>query len=95
MGQVKAFTSEIQRDKVRFPQIQASIRKYGYQAVANMAGLRAYQTVWKYYHQRPVLPHSEKKILEGLKKLMKGDIPAKELVKDIINIRIKEGEEAA
>lgn len=92
MGQVKAFQSEVQRDKVHFPKIQETIRKFGYPAVADMAGLKSYQTVWKYYHQKPILPQSERKILEGLKKLMKGDGLAKELAKDIINIKTKEQE---
>lgn len=95
MGRTKGFTSDVQKDKVRFPLIQVSIRKFGYQAVAEMGGLKAYQTVWKYYHKRPVLPQSEKKILEGVKKLMKGDVPASEIVKDIINIKTKEETEVA
>lgn len=94
MGRIKTFVSDIQKDAAVFPLIKSDIKKFGYQAIAKAGGLKAYQTVWKYYIGKPVLPLSEEKILLGIKNLLKGDHSAKKVVKDIINIHSKEEEVA-
>lgn len=90
MGRVKAYKTEIQKDSALFPRLQAEIRKFGFQEVASAAGLNSYQTVGKYFHGVPVNIQSEKKILEGLKKLLLGETPHKNVLNDIINLSQKE-----
>lgn len=88
-GQKKVFVSVVQSTPDLFNPIKSDIKKFGYQTVADASGLKAYQSVMKYYNGEAVRKNTEKKILLGIEKLNKGDFVTFDSVtkvKDIINL---------